>query len=87
MGARRIARIINARLAKRGEVYTTGKNKGKLKTVGKTMITDHLKGTFDTPRKIQKVFFLSKEQKDTRLKFCQKIIEKQIKEEDIFFYR
>ena len=57
MGARRIARIINARLAKRGEVYTTGK-KGKLKTVGKTMITDHLKGTFGTPRKIQKVFFL-----------------------------
>ena len=41
---------------KRGEVYTTGKNKGKLKTVGRTMITDHLKGTFGTPRKIQKVF-------------------------------
>ena len=85
MGARKIAKVMNARLKKRGETYKTGKNIGKPLTVGKTMITDHLKTIFGNPRKIKKVFYLDDKKKRERLEFCQKILKKQIKGENIFF--
>ena len=40
---------------------------------------------YGKPRKIKKVFFLNKKQKDERVKFCKMILEKGIKGEQIFF--
>ena len=86
MGARKITSIINKRLARAGVRYKTRKKKGKILTIGKTMVTEFLKEKFGAPRKLKKVFYLDKKQRDKRLEFCKKMIEKQNKGEDIFLH-
>ena len=84
MGARKITSIINKRLAREGVKYKIGKKKGKILTIGKTMVTEFLKEKFGAPRKLKKVFYLDERQRGKRLEFCKQMIEKQIKGEDIF---
>ena len=49
------------------------------------MVTDYLKEIFGAPRRVKRVFFLNKKQKQKRLTFCKEIMEKNIKGENIFF--
>ena len=51
----------------------------------KATICGILNKEYGKPRKIKKVFFLNKKQKDERIKFCIMILEKGIKEGQIFF--
>ena len=49
------------------------------------MVTEFLKEKFWAPRKLKKVFYLDEKQRKKRLEFCEQMIQKQIKGEDIFF--
>jgi len=79
--SRKIAAMINSVLANLKEV---DKN-GRPLTVHYTTVNNYLKEYFGRPRKIRKVFFLSKEQMIKRKQFCQMILDKKIKPEQIFF--
>ena len=79
--SRTIARMINSTLEKRNEVD----KKGRQISVHYTTVNNYLKEYYGKPRKIRKVFFLSKEQMEKRKKFCQMILDKKIKPEQIFF--
>ena len=54
-------------------------------TISKATVCRILKKEYGKPRKIKKVFYLNQKQKEQRLKFCQMILEKGIKGEQIFF--
>ena len=54
-------------------------------TVYFTTVNNYLKEHFGKPRKIRKVFFLSKEQKKKRVDFCNRILERGIQINQIFF--
>ena len=54
-------------------------------TISKSTVCRILKKEYGKPRKIKKVFYLNQKQKEQRLKFCQMILEKGIKGEQIFF--
>ena len=79
--SRKIANMINSILLKRKEVD----KKGNQITVHYTTLNNYLKEYFGKPRKIRKVFHLTKEQKEKRKNFCQMILEKKIRPEQIFF--
>ena len=79
--SRKIANMINSVLNKLNEVD----RKGRPVTVHYTTVNNYLKEYYGKPRRIRKVFFLSKEQKGDRKKFCQMILSKNIKPEQIFF--
>ena len=49
------------------------------------MVNNYLREYFGKPRKIRKVFYLSDENKRKRFEFCKKILEKNIKPEQLFF--
>ena len=53
--------------------------------VSKATIYRILYKEYGKPRKIKKVFFFNKKQKDDRVKFCKMILEKGIKGDQIFF--
>ena len=74
---RTIARMINSALEKRNEVD----KKGRQISVHYTTVNNYLKEYYGKPRKIRKVFFLSKEHMEKRKKFCQMILDKKIKPE------
>ena len=75
MSSARITKYINLML---------GRDKMNI-TVSKATVCRILKKEYGKPRKIKKVFFLNQKQKDQRLTFCQKILDKGIKGEEIFF--
>ena len=80
MSSRKIATKINSVLSKRNEV---DKN-GKPITVHFTTVNNYLKQYFGKPRKIRKVFFMSEENKKKRVEFCTKILNMNIKPEQVF---
>ena len=75
MSSYRIMKYINLKLAK---------DKMNMK-ISKATICRILNKEYGKPRKIKKVFFLNKKQKDDRVKFCKMILEKGIKGDQIFF--
>ena len=75
MSSYRIMKYINLKLAK---------DKMNRK-VSKATICRILNKEYGKPRKIKKVFFLNKKQKDERIKFFKTILEKGIKGDQIFF--
>ena len=79
--SRKIADMINSVLVKRGEVD----KKGKQISVHFTTVNNYLKEYFGRPRKIRKVFYLSEKQKKKRLDFCEAILNRHLKPEQIFF--
>ena len=85
MGGRKIAGLVNKKLEDENITYKTCKNKGKIMTIGKTMVRDYLKEIFLSPIIIKRLFFLSQQQKKDRLSFCRKILEKHIEGKDIFY--
>ena len=54
-------------------------------TISKDTVNRYLKEEFGKPRKIRKVFHLTKDQKSERVKFCEKILEMGISGQQIFF--
>ena len=44
-----------------------------------------LKQAYGTPRKVKKVFYLTKKQKEKRIKFCEEMIKRKISGKKIFF--
>ena len=82
MSSRKIANKINRLLIKRNELDKNGK---QISVHYTTVIFYYLKQHFGKPRKIRKVFFLSEENKKKRIEFCEKILEKNLKAEQIFF--
>ena len=54
-------------------------------TISKATVCRILKKEYGKPRKIKKVFYLNQKQKEQRLKFCQMILEKGIKDDQIIF--
>ena len=81
MGSRKIADIINKEL-KENDVRD---KKGRLLSIEKTTINRYLKKALGKPRKVRRVFFLSEDQKKERIKFCESILKRKIKGEQIFF--
>ena len=79
--SRKIAAMINSVLANLKEVD----KKGRPLTVHFTTVNNYLKEYFGRPRKIRKVFFLSQKQKIKRKEFCQMVLDKKIRPEQIFF--
>ena len=79
--SRKIANMINSLLLKKNEVD----QKGKQITVHYTTVNNYLKAYFGKPRKIRKVFYLTKEQMAKRKKFCKMILDRHIKAEQMFF--
>ena len=75
MSSYRIMKYINLKLER---------DKMNMK-VSKATICRILNKEYDKPRKIKKVFFLNKKQKEERVKFCKMILDKGIKGEQIFF--
>ena len=74
-GSRRIAYIINKKL----------KDDGKKITIHKATICRILNKELGKPRKIKRTFFLSKENKKRRVEFCQKMLSRKIKGNQILF--
>lgn len=81
MGARKIADIINKDL-KENNVRDT---KGNILSIEKTAVNRYLKNALGRPRKVRRVFYLNDKQKKERVKFCESILNKRIKGEQIFF--
>ena len=79
--SRKISYMINSVLEKKGEVD----KKGKKLSIHFTTVNNYLKEYFGRPKKIRKVFYLSDIQKKNRCDFCQKILAKKLKPEQIFF--
>ena len=75
MSSRRIAYIINKKL----------KDDGKKITIHKATICRILNKELGKPRKIKRTFFLSKENKKRRVEFCQKMLSRKIKGNQILF--
>ena len=75
MSSYRIMKYINLKLER---------DKMNMK-VSKATICRILNKEYCKPRKIKKVFFLNKKQKEERVKFCKMILDKGIKGEQIFF--
>ena len=81
MGSRKIADIINKEL-KENDVRD---NKGKLLSIEKTTINRYLKNALGKPRKVRRVFYLNEIQKKKRVEFCESILKRKIKGEQILF--
>ena len=81
MGERKIADIINKEL----EENDVRDNKGKILSIEKTAVNRYLKNALGRPRKVRRVFYLNDKQKKERVKFCENILNKRIKGEQIFF--
>ena len=81
MSSRKIANKINSVLRSRNELN----KKGKPLSINFTTVNNYLREYFGKPRKIRKVFYLSDENKRKRVEFCKKILEKNIKPEQLFF--
>ena len=81
MGSRKIAEIINREL-KDNNVCDS---QGKILSIEKTAINRYLKSALGKPRKVRRVFYLNEKQKKERLKFCEDILDKKIKGDQIFF--
>ena len=81
MGSRKIADIINKEL-KENDVRD---NKGKLLSIEKTTINRYLKNALGKPRKVRRVFYLNEIQKKKRIEFCESILKRKIKGEQILF--
>ena len=75
MSSRKIASIMNEEF-KRNNLNIT---------ISKDTVNRYLKEEFGKPRKIRKVFHLTKVQKSERVKFCEKILEMGISVQQIFF--
>lgn len=75
MSSNRIANIINKKL----------KEDGLNLSITKMTVCRILKQEYGKPRKIKKVFYLSKKNKVKRVEFCKKMIEKNISGKNILF--
>ena len=75
MSSRKIANIMNAQFQKEDINLS----------ISKDTVNRYLKEAFGKPRKIHKVFHLTKKQKIQRVKFCQNILDKMINGKNIFF--
>ena len=75
MSSRKIANIMNAQF----------QNEDINLSISKDTVNRYLKEAFGKPRKIHKVFHLTKKQKIQRVKFCQNILDKMINGKNIFF--
>lgn len=75
IGSRTIASIMNEKFKKEGKNVKTCKSS----------VNNYLKKRGIKLRKIKKIFALNEKQKKQRVQFCQKMIEKEIKGEFIFF--
>ena len=81
MGARKIADIINKEL----EENNVRDTKGNILSIEKTAVNRYLQNALGRPRKVRRVFYLNDKQKKERVKFCESILNKRIKGEQIFF--
>ena len=75
IGSRKIANIMNAE-SKKEDINLS---------VSKDTVNRYLKAALGKPRKIRKVFHLTKKQKIQRVKFCKGILNRMINGRDIFF--
>ena len=75
MSFRKIANIMNKKFEK----------EGKETRISRTTITKYLKNHFGTPRKMKKVFTTNDKKKEERIKFCQKVLDLNLKGKDLFF--
>ena len=73
--------MINSILLKRGE----HDKRGNQITIHYTTVNNYLKEYFRRPRKIRKIFYLSEKQKKKIFDFCESILKKKLKPEQIFF--
>ena len=81
MSSRIIAYRLNNLLRKRNELDSNN----KVMTVHYTTINKYLREYYGKPLKIRKVFFLSNEQMTKRKKFCEMVLNKKYKPQQIFF--
>ena len=81
MGSRKIAEIINKEL-KENNVRDS---RGNIITIEKTAVNKYLKKALGKPRKVRRVFFLNEVQKKERIKFCENILNRKIRGDQIFF--
>jgi len=81
MSSRKIADKINRDL-KENDVRDY---KGRLLSIKKTTINRYLKKALGKPRKVRRVFYLNEKQKKERVKFCESILNRKIKGEQILF--
>ena len=75
MSSTKIARIINKKL----------KEDGLAKSIHNSTVCRILKQKYGKPRKIKRVFFLTKRQKTERVAFCREILKRQISGKQILF--
>ena len=81
MSSRKIADKINREL-KENDVRDY---KGRLLSIEKTTINRYLKKALGKPRKVRRVFYLNEKQKKDIVKFCESILNRKIKGEQILF--
>ena len=81
MGSRKIAAIINKEL-KENNVRDS---RGNILTIEKTAVNKYLKKALGKPRKVRRVFYLNDVQKKERVKFCENILNRRIRGDQILF--
>ena len=81
MSCRKIAQMINSVLEKKNERDA----KGKIISITYKTVNNILKKHYGKPKKVRKVFFLSKKDKDRRYQFCQSILKRNINYDEILF--
>ena len=80
MSCRKIANIINSALIKKRI-----KSKGKQMKISFKTVSNYLKEIYGKPIKVRKVFFLSEDNKKSRVNFCQNIIQRFKEGKEIMF--
>ena len=75
MSSRKIASIINEKLKAKGII---DKNRKPVK-ISHVTACSYLNQMFGRPRKIRKVFYLTKEQMKKRVNFCKSILAKKLR--------
>ena len=81
MSSRKIASIINEKLKAKGII---DKNRKPVK-ISHVTACSYLNQMFGRPRKIRKVFYLTKEQMKKRVNFCKSILAKKLSGKQIMF--
>ena len=81
MSCRKIARMINNVLQRKGETDS----KGKIVSITYKTVSNILKKHYGRPKKILKVFYMPKKDKEKRYQFCNMILEKKINYDEILF--
>ena len=81
MSSKKIASILNSVFAKRKELDKNGKQL----SIHFNTVCNYLREFYGKPRKIRKIFYLSKEQMMKRVDFCGMILARNLDPHCIFF--